>query len=100
MNAQPQHIKYAQKKSLPLVFVQLQIIYLLSLSLSLFISLSLSLSLSLSKKSPFKEHSASLCPLITGVVLFDRVRHSDVLQYLWWINTFAPKVGRFPILSN
>lgn len=29
----------------------------------------------------------------TGVVLFDRVRHADVLHYLWWINSFAPKVS-------
>ncbi|KAF5825970.1 mannosyltransferase putative-domain-containing protein [Dunaliella salina] len=28
----------------------------------------------------------------SGIVMFDRVRHSDVLHYLWFINTFAPKV--------
>ena len=31
----------------------------------------------------------------SGVVLFDRVRHSDVLHYLYWINSFAPKVRAF-----
>jgi len=30
----------------------------------------------------------------SGVVLIDRLRHSDVLHYLWYINTFAPEVRR------
>ncbi|KAL6765645.1 mannosyltransferase putative-domain-containing protein [Haematococcus lacustris] len=28
----------------------------------------------------------------SGQVLLDRGRHADVLQLLWWINTFAPQV--------
>lgn len=29
----------------------------------------------------------------SGQLLFDRVRHADVLHYLWWIGTFAPAVS-------
>jgi hypothetical protein len=40
----------------------------------------------------------------SGQLLIDRERHADVVQYLWWMNSFAPELykhlhGMYSILS-